>query len=429
MANSFDSELLPQRIRKAVEDRIGASIYQTLVIGLVIGKRSEIYAFGKLDDGRPPDGDTVYEIASLTKTFTATLLAEAVLSGRLGLDTPVGSLLRDFKIPERKAKRISLEDTATHFSGLPRIPSNLKPKDRANPFADYDIDRFKVFLADYELPRDPGESYEYSNLNTGLLGLALARSAETTYDSLLAEQILRPFGMSMSGTTCSDAMLARLAPGHDRTGNPAKSWDYGALAGAGAIRSTVNDMLRYLEANMGVRQTHLSDAMKLAQQERRQKNENLRIGLAWFSTHGIVVHGGEPGGYKSYLGFRRDGSKGVVILTNTAAEVYDLGNAVLFDDAPFLAIQKPLRLTIPSLQEYVGLYSVDENLWLKIFRVDYQLYARMSGQTAFEIFASAPDEFFTDVAGNGLRFSRNDGAVSALTLHQGAAHTSYSRQV
>jgi D-alanyl-D-alanine-carboxypeptidase/D-alanyl-D-alanine-endopeptidase len=194
MVNSFDSELLPQHVRKAAEDRIGASIYQTLVIGLVIGKRSETYAFGKLDDGRPPDGDTVYEIASLTKTFTATLLAEAVLSGRLGLDTPVGSLLRDFKIPERGAKRISLEDTATHFSGLPRIPSNLKPKDRANPFADYDVDRFKAFLADYELPRDPGESYEYSNLNTGLLGLALARSAETTYDSLLAEQILRPLG-------------------------------------------------------------------------------------------------------------------------------------------------------------------------------------------------------------------------------------------
>jgi CubicO group peptidase (beta-lactamase class C family) len=216
MANSFDSGLLAQRVRKAAEDRVDAGIYQTLVIGVVGGQESEVFAFGRLDDGRPPDGGTVYEIASLTKTFTATLLAQAVFSGRVTLDTPVKSLPPDFEIPERNDKKITLEDTATHYSALPKDPANLKPKDRANPFADYDIEKFKAFLAGYELPRDPGESNEYSNLNTGLLGLAMAQSVQTTYDALLAERVLHPLGMTMSGIAARVASLPPI-PSFSRT--------------------------------------------------------------------------------------------------------------------------------------------------------------------------------------------------------------------
>ena len=121
-----------------------------------------VIAFGQLDDGSAPDGETVYEIGSITKTFTATLLAQAILSGRLTLDTPVAELLADFKIPSRGNRDISLGDLATHHSGLPRMPSNFTSKDPANPYADYDAAKMNVFLAGYQLPRDPGASYEYS---------------------------------------------------------------------------------------------------------------------------------------------------------------------------------------------------------------------------------------------------------------------------
>ena len=115
-----------------------------------------------VDSGAAPDGDTVYEIGSITKTFTATLLAQAVLAGRVTLDTPVAQLLPDFKIPSRSGKEITFGQLGDQHSGLPRLPSNLLPKDGDDPYADYDATKLKAFLAGYELPRDPGASYEYS---------------------------------------------------------------------------------------------------------------------------------------------------------------------------------------------------------------------------------------------------------------------------
>jgi CubicO group peptidase (beta-lactamase class C family) len=203
---------LPERVAKAAQDRIEAGIHQTLVFGVVDGDHSEVVAFGTLDDGKAPDGDTVYEIGSITKTLTTTLLAQAVLSGRVTLDTPVAQLLPDLKIPSRGGKEITLGEIGTQYSALPRLPSNLLPKDGANPYVDYDAAKLKAFLAGYELPRDPGASYEYSNLGFGLLGYALAQSEHTTWSALTDERILKPLGMTMSGTALSSALRAHLAP-------------------------------------------------------------------------------------------------------------------------------------------------------------------------------------------------------------------------
>ena len=249
-----------------------------------------------------------------------------MLSGRVTLDTPVAQLLPDFKIPSRGGKEITLGDLGTQHSGLPRMPSNFLPRDPANPYADYDAAKLKAFLSGYRLSRDPGASYEYSNLGFGLLGYALAQLEHTTYGAVLDEQILKPLGvtmsgtsMTMSGTVFTDVMRAHLAPGHDHTGKAVKNWEIDALAGAGAIRSTTNDMLRYVKANMGIGQSSLVAAMKLAQRPRTDMTKTMRIGLAWMTTDkGIIWHNGMTGGYGSFLGFTADGQHGVVILTNTA---------------------------------------------------------------------------------------------------------------
>lgn len=242
MANiSFaDSALLPERVREIAQQRADDGTYQTLIFGVVADGKSEVIPFGKLSDGTPPDGDTVYEIGSITKTFTATLLADAVLSKSCTLDTPVADLLPEFKIPERNGKKITLGEIGTQYSGLPRLPSNLKPQDPANPYADYNVEKLKAFLAGYQLQRDPGESFEYSNLAFGLLGYALAQAAHTTYWELVNEKILQPLGMTMSGTEFTKAMRAHLALGHDEMGVDAKNWDMNVLAGAGGIRSTAD---------------------------------------------------------------------------------------------------------------------------------------------------------------------------------------------
>jgi serine-type D-Ala-D-Ala carboxypeptidase/endopeptidase len=418
---SANAGLLPERVEKAARERIAAGTYQTLVFGVVDDDKSEVVAFGKLDDGKAPDGDTVYEIGSVTKTFTAALLARAVLSGRVTLDTPVGQLLPSFKIPSRNGKEITLGHLATQHSGLPREASNLLPKDPANPFADYDAAKLKAFLATYQLPRDPGASYEYSNLGFGLLGYALAQLELTTYGAMTDEQILRPLGMTMTGTVFIDAMGAHLAPGHDDTGKAAaNNWDFDALAGAGAIRSNANDMLRYLTANMGIDPPPLAAAMKLAQRPRSDMAKTVRIGLAWMTTDkGIVWHNGMTGGYRSFLGFTADGRRGVVILVNTAVDADDLGFATLDADAPLAPAYKAIVLPRASLDEYVGTYKLADKFLLKVFRMNDGLFARATGQDAFPIFPSAPNEFFAHVAGISMSFTRDpNGVATALVLHQ-----------
>jgi CubicO group peptidase (beta-lactamase class C family) len=424
---SANAGLLPERVEKAAQERIAAGTYQTLVFGVVDGDKSEVVAFGKLDDGRAPDGDTIYELGSVTKTFTATLLARAVLSGRVTLDTPVAQLLPDFKIPSRGGKEITLGDLGTQHSGLPRMPSNFLPRDLANPYADYDAAKLRAFLAGHRLPRDPGAVYEYSNLGFGLLGYALAQLEHTTYGAVIDDEILKRLGMTMSGnsmtmsgTVFTDVMRAHLAPGHDDTGKAAKNWEIDALAGAGAIRSTTNDMLRYLRANMGIDQSPLAAAMKLAQQPRSDMTKTMRIGLAWMTTDkGIVWHNGMTGGYRSFLGFTADGRRGVVILANTAADADDLGFATLDANAPLAPTYKAIVLPSASLDDYVGTYKLADKFLLKVFRLNDELFAQATGQGAFPIFPSAPNEFFYKVVRASISFTRDDkGAVNGLVLHQ-----------
>jgi CubicO group peptidase (beta-lactamase class C family) len=411
-------------VAKAAQDRVAAGSNQTLVFGVVDGDKTEVVAFGKLNDGKAPDGDTVYEIGSITKTFTTTLLAQAVLEGRVTLDTPVAQLLPDFKIPSRGAKEITLGQLGTQYSGLPRLPSNMLPKDAADPYADYDAAKLKAFLAGYELPRDPGAIYEYSNLGFGLLGYALAQLEHTSWDALINEAVVKPLGMTMSGTRFSDAMRAHLAPGHDNEGNAVKNWDFDALAGAGAIRSTANDMLRYLKANMGIDPSPLAAAMKLAQQPRSDMTKTMRIGLAWMTTRkGIIWHNGGTGGYRSFIGFTADGRHGVVLLSNTAFDPDDLGFATLNPAVPLSPAYKATVLPSASLDDYVGTYKVTDKFLLKVFRENDGLFIQATGQGSIPIFPSAPNEFFAKAVRASASFTRDpNGVVTGLVLHQNGDH-------
>ena len=420
---SVQAALLPDRIMKAAQEHVDAGEYPALVIGYVDGDKTEVDAFGKLDDGKAPDANTVFEIGSITKTFTATLLAQEAKSGKLKLDEPVATLLPGFKIPARNGKQITLLDLAEQFSGLPRLPSNLAPADNANPYADYDGAKLKSFLANYELTRDPGQSYEYSNLGVGLLGYALAEHAHKNYATLLDERILAPLGMASSGVAFSASMRPHVAAGHDEAGKPAKNWDFDALAGCGAIRSSTTDMLRYLQANMGRRNDALGAAMKFAQQPRRDVGKDTRIGLAWMTLTrdgaGVVWHNGGTGGYRSFLGFTADGKRGVVVMTNIAVGVDELGIAALLDNAPLAPAHKALKVDAKTLDEFIGTYKLAENFLLNVRRQDDQLFAQATGQGAFAIYASAPDEFFAKVAAISITFERDaQSKVTGLVLHQ-----------
>ena len=418
---------IPDRVVQAARDRIAAGEYPALVIAVIDNGKVEIEGYGKLDNGAAPDGDTVFEIGSVTKTFSATILADRVTRGPLTLDTAVATLLPDFTIPSRGGKTITLGDLATQHSGLPRLPDNMHPADPKNPYADYDATKLKAFLAGYTLPRDPGASYEYSNLGFGLLGTALAANARADYRTLLRQTILAPLGMNDTDTVTTPALAARMAPGHDMAGHPQPNWDLTALAGAGAIRSTANDMLKYLRANMG-EPSPLAAAMTLAHAPRSDGPPANRIGLAWMtlSTAGagpIVWHNGMTGGYASAVAFTADGKRGVVVLTNAAVEVDDLAFATLDPAAPLAPAHRAIALSSSELDRYTGRYQLAPNFILTVSVIEGQLLAQATGQGAFPIFASAKDEFFARIAGIAISFTRDThGAVSGLVLHQNGDH-------
>jgi CubicO group peptidase (beta-lactamase class C family) len=230
--------------------------------------------------------------------------------------------------------------------------------------------------------------------------------------------------MKSSGTFFSDAMRAHLAPGHNNRGDVAKNWHLDSLAGAGAIHSSANDMLRYVRANMGLDQSPLAEAMKLAQEPRSEMTKTMRIGLAWMTTRkGIIWHNGETEGYRSFIGFSADGRRGVILLSNTDAYLDDLGFATLDPDARLLPAYKAIVLTNASLDEYVGTYKVRDQLVLNIFRSNDQLLVQQTGQGPIPIFPSAPNEFFAKAVRASASFTRDrDGVVNGLVLHQNGDH-------
>ena len=420
----MNDEFLPEPLRQAAQERIDDHWYRSLVIGVVDGGESEVFAFGELDDGKKPDGDTVYEIGSITKTFTATLLAADVLSGRCTLDTPVVEVLTGFKIAERNGKKITLGQLATHHSGLPCMPSNILSEGSTDPYADYDAEKMKAFLKDRQPSRDPGESFEYSNLAYGLLGHALAESANTTYGPLLDRKIFQPLGMTMSAPELTERMRQRLAIGRDEKGNPVEHFDFKALAGAGGICSTANDMLRYLRANMGVDQTPLTEAMRLAQRAIINTDKETSIGLAWFSTKtGVIWHNGGTAGHRSFLGFNADRNSGVIVLSDSCVSVDDLGLVVLREDARLAPVLKQVPLSSVSFEEYQGKYRLGDDFVIMVILCDEQFYVQRSGQSALQILPSGRDEFFVKRTCISINFTRDEtGTVNGLILHQNGDH-------
>jgi CubicO group peptidase (beta-lactamase class C family) len=321
---------LDDNVRVVVNAWIERGVLSSAVIGIIDGSDTAVYGFGKVG-ADVPTAQTVYEIGSVTKTFTALLMAQSVSAGTATLDESVSNLLPDYSIPMFSGKPITLLDLATHTSCLPRMPSNFEPKQPENPYADYDTAKLKSFLKNYRLPCEPGTGNEYSNLGFGLLGQALAEQAKTTYTDLVETQITMPLGMTSTHVTLTPTMKALLAPGHDEDGMKVANWDEDALAGAGALRSNAQDLMRYLQAHM--HPTNADTSPYALVQKAQRPTRFAQIGLAWgigsMRGRSVVSHSGRTGGYASFVGFTADGRRGVVFLTNTSTSVEGIGFAIL----------------------------------------------------------------------------------------------------
>ena len=417
-------------IRQRVEEKRSAGV----VVGMIdAAGRTRIVAFGDPGPGRPPlDGNTIFEIGSVSKVFTSTVLAQMVLEQKVSLDDPVGKFLpSSVRVPTRNGKVITLGTLSMQNSGLPRMPDNFRPKDPANPYADYSIQQMYDFVTGYELPRDPGARFEYSNLGVGLLGHALALAAGTSYDELVRARIWAPLGMTRTAITLSPWMREHLALGHDDGGAVVPLWDLPTLAGAGAIRSNAADMLKFIDANLHPERGAMGKAMAFAHEERASVGSAAAgIGLNWMIHHAggdtIVWHNGGTGGYRSFAGFISARKIGVVVLTNSGnAGADDIGMHLLdpvIALAPRPATRKPrVEITVPAsvLERYVGTYQLAPAFAIEINVRDGALFLQATGQGAVRLWPEAETEFFLKEVDAQVSFVRDlQGAVTSLVLHQ-----------
>ena len=370
-----------------------------IVVGMIAADPPErwVVGYGRLsaDDERVPDGDTVFEIGSITKVFTGIVLAQAVLKGEVKLDDPISMYLPEgVTAPEYEGRSITLLDLATHTSGLPSLPSNFHPKDWSNPCVDYTMDQMYDFLSGYRLTRAPGSTYEYSNYGFALLGNLLARRAgQPDYEALLVERITDPLGMDSTRIGLTPDMRSRLATPHSSYSVATNLWESPTFVGDGAILSTANDMLTFLAANMGLTDTELQPALQLAStpQHPGEMWTLAYIGLGWNlpgSGNGVLYHGGTTF-HSSFLAWDSERKIGVVVLMN----VYD---------GPRKRIAFPLLRGFPLtpvpvdpsvLAAYAGSYQFDD--FDVVIRVDgAQIYFGVPGLGEAELIAISEDRFY-----------------------------------
>jgi serine-type D-Ala-D-Ala carboxypeptidase/endopeptidase len=411
-----------------------------IVVGVIDSQGRRVVAYGSLNqaDPRKLDGDTIFEIGSVTKVFTSLVLADMVERGEVALNDPISKYLPpDVKAPDHDDHAITLLDLSTHTSGLPRLPNNIHPKDPGNPYADYTAAQLYVFLSTYQLTRDPGSQFEYSNLGGGLLGHLLARRAGMDYEALVRSRIAGPLGMTSTGITLMPDEKARLAVGHNAELKVVSNWDFQVLAGAGALRSSANDMLKFLAAFLGYTKTPLAPAIASMTATRRPASPLGEIGLGWIIskplTDDIVWHNGGTFGYRSFVGYNPTTRVGVVVLSNTftGAGVDDIGMHLLDPHAPLMAppkVLKEITLDPKILDGYVGRYQLAANFILSITREGDELFAQATGQPKVQIFPQSAREFFYKVVDAQITFETDStGRASSLTLHQNGANTPAQR--
>jgi len=406
-----------------------------LVVALITGPAApQILAWGETvrGNGKRPDGNTVFEVGSVSKAFTSLLLATLVIDKQVALDAPIATMLPAGTQLPAAHRPITLLDLATHTSGLPRLPDNLHPADPANPYADYKADDLLAFLAKATLAHEPGTRYEYSNLGAGLLGHALAQRGKTDWGSAVVAQIARPLAMTSTMVALTDDARARFAQGYDRDGEPVPPWEFAALAGAGALRSTAADLGVFVKAELAASRaptSRLAKAMALTQAPQRNLAEDAstgKIGLGWhIKPDGLVWHNGETGGFHSYVAFQPARGLGIVVLANGSTDHVDvLGAAAM---AAISGDPSPPKLDLPprvavddtTLASYVGGYAVAPGFTLTFTRSGAKLYGQLTGQPRFRLHATSQKDFALRVVTASVTFEVDaKGKVTGLVLHQ-----------
>ncbi len=411
-ASDPESALTDAALRQILEERIRDKKTVGIVVGRLEGTNRSIVAAGTfaLNSTRPVDGDTLFEIGSITKVFTGTLLADMANRGEVKPDDPVTKYWSPtVKMPSRNGQVITLAHLASHHSGLPRELGN-RPPGESKPSPAYGPELVFEFLSGYELSRDPGSAYEYSNLGMGLLGDSLARRAGTSYEQLLLDRICKPLGMNDTRLTLSEEMQNRYPTGHDHALKPQKGFQRHSLAGAGGIRTTPNDFLKLLAVVLNPGDDPVSKAILTSQAARTNAGlAGWEVAWGWHfrtASDQIINHSGLVSGFHSFMGVNRKRNRAVVIFSNCAHSSDNIG---------FRLLDPRGQPDESTLERYVGTYVMSPTYALTISREKFDMYVQSNDDPKLEIFPLGRDRFY----GPGLSLSfrtNSSGMVNELIL-------------
>lgn len=323
--------LTDKRVDSAARNYIQKGNTVGLSIGIIRNGVVHTYNYGETAAGNNqlPEVNSIYEIGSITKTFTATLLAYYANEGKLKLTDHITKYLPDSVVTNKELQGITLEMLSNHTSGLSRLPDNFEfhSSDPYDPYKDYTKKHLYEYLKTCKLNSKPGENYAYSNFGVGLLGSILEQVSGKTFEEMVEEVICIPLGMQNTAQHLTIAQRQRFVGGYNEDGKATFPWTFQVLAACGALRSTLEDMLLYLKANMTQSQTELSKAIELTRQI--TYNKDIKLGLGW---HMIVVdgiqyyfHDGATFGCSSFLAFNIEKKMGIVVLSNSVISTNDLG--------------------------------------------------------------------------------------------------------
>ena len=439
-------EILTQRIEV---DKQAVGLAAVIVNGDQV--RIVTQGFQSLDKAVPITADTLFEVGSITKTFTALLLADMVVKGELKLDDPVEKWLPQglglrggLKLRDPTGAPIRLVDLATHRSGLPRLPDNMPNGTRADPYVDYREQQLLVYLKGREtlVAGDGGkttkkrdEAFAYSNLGFGLLGYVLARAADMSYADLLQKRVLTPLGLTSTYLDIPNGERARFSNPHyvDRDGTLKrnKHWSFDVIAPAGALILSARDMGRYAQAASGAIDTPLKAAFALAQKKYGDGMGPINpTGLAWvlapLNGRTVFNHDGMTGGFSSSLWVDPGRKSAVAVLANANVPVIDIALHLLEPSIPLKNLEA-MRATSVSVDantmaQYVGTYRLQPNFDVTIRLRDGKLFAQATGQGEFELFGKSDTTFFARITPLEIMFEDvKDGMARRFQLTQGGS--------
>lgn len=404
-----------------VKPFIDAEIVSGLVVGLYDGGKREIYGFGTGPAGSHPNGSTLFEIGSITKVYTALLLADAVQRREVTLDTPVSDLLPPgVTVPSKDKQVITLKHLALHSSSLPRLPASI-PTNAPDPYATYNEEMLYRDLIATELEQPPGTVIVYSNFGYGLLGFALGRKIGGGYAKAVSERILRPLGLSDTYVAPPPGTPNRIQGTNDDL-QSMPFWTFDALAGAGAMVSNVRDQLALIDAELDADaggKSVLRAPMRLTQESQLDDVNGPNVGLGWqIDREGRYWHNGGTGGFHSFISFDPKTRRGVVVLASTSTSLVDRLGAQLFK---VLANDPGPPAKFPTPEQLVPLAGAYDFSGTKlVVSVDgKRLYIEGPGEPRHRLVPLTETEFLIEAINAAVIFQKEGDKVARLVFAVG----------